>query len=98
MLAGETGGGPVERLQRRLTVRQQMNGTGRLLLAATIGYWMLAVLAVSSSAAEPGWQAGAARAAITPKQPMWMSGYASRTRPSEGAVHDLWAKALALKD
>jgi hypothetical protein len=27
-----------------------------------------------------------------------MSGYAARTRPSEGVVHDLWAKALALED
>ena len=42
------------------------------------------------------WQAGTASVVITPKQPMWMSGYASRTRPSEGAVHDLWAKALAI--
>ena len=29
---------------------------------------------------------------------MWMAGYAARTKPSEGAVHDLWAKALALED
>ena len=27
-----------------------------------------------------------------------MAGYASRTKPSEGAVHDLWAKALAIED
>jgi hypothetical protein len=36
--------------------------------------------------------------AITPKESMWMAGYAARTRPSEGTVHDLWAKALALQD
>jgi hypothetical protein len=29
---------------------------------------------------------------------MWMAGYAARTKPSDGAVHDLWAKALALED
>lgn len=29
---------------------------------------------------------------------MWMSGYASRVKPSEGQVHDLWAKALCLED
>ena len=29
---------------------------------------------------------------------MWMSGYASRVKPSEGKVHDLWAKALCLED
>jgi hypothetical protein len=45
-----------------------------------------------------GWMAGAARQAITPRESMWMSGYAARTKPSEGAVHDLWVKALALQD
>src|SRR5262249_34539559 len=45
-----------------------------------------------------GWKAGVARVRITPDQPMWMSGYASRTKPAEGALHDLWAKALALQD
>ena len=53
--------------------------------------------AVSPAAAE-GWQAGTARVAITPRDPMWMAGYGSRNKPSEGAVHDLWAKALALQD
>ena len=38
------------------------------------------------------------RAVITPKTPMWMSGYAARNKPSQGVVHDLWAKALALED
>ncbi len=45
-----------------------------------------------------GWKAGTARAAITPKEPVWMAGYGARDRPSEGAVHDLWAKALVLED
>jgi hypothetical protein len=36
--------------------------------------------------------------AITPRQPMWMAGYTARIHPSEGAVHDLWAKALAMQD
>jgi neutral ceramidase len=43
-------------------------------------------------------QAGVARARITPPSPFWMSGYASRTHPSEGVEQDLWAKALALRD
>jgi hypothetical protein len=29
---------------------------------------------------------------------MWMAGYAARTKPSEGKVHDLHAKALVLED
>ena len=27
-----------------------------------------------------------------------MAGYAARTHPSEGTIHDLWAKALVLED
>ncbi|ACU02579.1 neutral/alkaline non-lysosomal ceramidase N-terminal domain-containing protein [Pedobacter heparinus] len=44
------------------------------------------------------WKAGVARVVITPKQPMAMAGFASRNHPSEGTLHDLWAKALALED
>jgi neutral ceramidase len=45
-----------------------------------------------------GWKAGVATVVITPEKPIWMAGYAARNRPSEGTVHDLWAKALALED
>jgi hypothetical protein len=44
------------------------------------------------------WKAGLAKVVITPEKPIWMSGYASRNKPSEGKVHDLYAKALALED
>lgn len=44
------------------------------------------------------WKAGLAKVVITPEKSIWMSGYASRTKPSEGKVHDLYAKALALED
>ena len=46
----------------------------------------------------PDWKAGLASVVITPEQSMWMAGYAARTKPSEGKVHDLYAKALALED
>ena len=45
-----------------------------------------------------GWMAGTGRAVITPPESMWMAGYASRDKPSEGKVHDLWAKAIAFQD
>ncbi|HWR51203.1 MAG TPA: neutral/alkaline non-lysosomal ceramidase N-terminal domain-containing protein [Bryobacteraceae bacterium] len=45
-----------------------------------------------------GFEAGVARVKITPETSIWMSGYAARTHPSEGVLHDLWAKALAIKD
>src|SRR5215471_7055208 len=44
------------------------------------------------------WKTGVAKVRITPEKPMWMSGYADRTRPAEGTLHDLWAKALVLED
>ncbi|MFW5901373.1 MAG: neutral/alkaline non-lysosomal ceramidase N-terminal domain-containing protein [bacterium] len=45
-----------------------------------------------------GWEAGVAHTEITPETPIWMAGYASRDHPSEGTLHNLWAKALALED
>ena len=43
-------------------------------------------------------RAGVARVKITPGGPIWMSGYANRTKPSEGVLTELWAKALAIQD
>jgi neutral ceramidase len=45
-----------------------------------------------------GWKAGVAKVVITPETSMWMAGYAARKRPSEGTLHELWAKALAVED
>ncbi len=47
---------------------------------------------------DTGWKAGVARTVITPEEPMWLAGYASRDQPSRGKLHDLWAKALVLQD
>lgn len=44
------------------------------------------------------WKAGVSSVIITPEQSLWMAGFAHRTRPSEGKLHDLWAKALAIED
>jgi len=44
------------------------------------------------------WKVGLARQKITPETPMWMSGYGSRDRPSDGKLTDLWAKAMAIED
>jgi hypothetical protein len=43
-------------------------------------------------------KAGIARAIITPEKPVWMAGYASRSKPSEGKIHELYAKALTIED
>ncbi len=62
----------------------------------------LIILATSLSSVakseEKLWKSGVATVIVTPGQSMWMAGYASRNKPSEGKVHDLFAKALALED
>ncbi|WP_019987330.1 neutral/alkaline non-lysosomal ceramidase N-terminal domain-containing protein [Rudanella lutea] len=54
------------------------------------------LFAISANA--QGWKAGVARAVITPQGAIWQGGYASRTHASDGKLHDLCAKALALQD
>lgn len=48
--------------------------------------------------AKPEFKVGVARADITPAKSIWMSGYASRKKPSESVTTKLWAKALAIED
>lgn len=67
-------------------------GSRAILIGLT---FLLAPLAHPAAA---GWKAGVASAPITPKGPLWMSGYASRKTPSRGVIHDLKAKALVLED
>ncbi len=64
-------------------------------------FFCLSTLLLSSATSAIGettMLAGVSKAVITPSESIWMSGYASRDKPSEGKVHDLYAKALALKD
>lgn len=65
-----------------------MTGRAAVLVLAAAG-----LLPAASS-----FRAGVAALDITPKGPIWMSGYASRNKPSEGVAHPLYAKALALED
>lgn len=59
---------------------------------------LIGLLCTSLPAAEPAWQAGLAKARITPDKPLWLAGYGGRDHPSEGTLHDIWIKALALED
>lgn len=43
-------------------------------------------------------KAGLAKVVITPAEPVWLCGYGARTKPAEGKVHDLFAKAVAFED
>ena len=44
------------------------------------------------------WRAGTGKVKITPRGSLWMAGYGSRTKPSEGVYQDLYVRALALQD
>ena len=55
-------------------------------------------LAASVAVAQPGWRVGLASAKITPDGPIRLDGYAERTRPSEGVISDIHAKAMAIED
>ncbi len=58
----------------------------------------IVVLFFAASALAADYRAGVGRIDITPAQSIWMSGYASRTHPSEGVIAPLFAKALAIED
>ncbi|MFM7037408.1 MAG: neutral/alkaline non-lysosomal ceramidase N-terminal domain-containing protein [Planctomycetaceae bacterium] len=71
--------------------------TCRLLIVFTV-LLIGALVPCSALRGDDTWKAGAAKTVITPKQYMWMSGYASRSTPAQGMIHDLYAKALAIQD
>lgn len=56
------------------------------------------LLCFLAASAEPAWKAGVAKVSITPDGPIWMAGYDARTKPSEGVLQDIHAKALAIQD
>lgn len=67
-----------------------------------ISFFILIMLITKNLSAadknQTGWRAGVSSVIITPKESMWMAGFAARTGPSEGKLHELWAKALVLED
>src|SRR4030042_267298 len=76
-------------------------------LRPAMTFWLLCLIALPCSTDRPAsasvgqqssFKAGVASIVITPDESMWMAGYAARNKPSEGKVHDLHAKALALED
>ncbi len=79
-------------MTRHLTVAAAL----AVLLSLSTG--LEAAAPTKAKPSDTGWQAGVARVVITPEKYMWMSGYGSRSKPADGKVHDLWAKAVAIKD
>jgi neutral ceramidase len=53
--------------------------------------------AAAQDAGKP-WRAGLASVDITPAESIWLAGYGARTKPSEGVIAPIFAKALVLED
>lgn len=77
-------------------LRSLLRFPGRATLLTAVLFTSFAAAADPTSPAP--WQAGAAKVAITPAEPIWMAGFGSRTKPSEGVRQELYARALALQD
>ena len=75
-----------------MRMRNHLNG---LIIFGAI---LLVGLTSNTQATAAEWQAGFAKVVITPDEPMWLSGYGARSKPSEGKIHDLYAKAAVLRD
>ncbi len=68
---------------------------GRLTLSAV----MFVILVVSGvHPVTAAWNAGTAKAKITPQDTMWMAGYSARKRPTDDVLQDLWVRVLVLQD
>ena len=49
------------------------------------------------AAEDATWRYGSAQVKITPQKLFWLGGFASRTKPAEGTLDDLWIKVLAIE-
>lgn len=58
----------------------------------------LAFTSLGSAADAPEWKVGLAQVKVTPTAPIFLDGYASRTKPYEKIETDLFVKALVLED
>lgn len=76
-------------------LRKEMEMMKHLLFLALI---FVAINSAVAHAQDDIWQAGLALRVITPIEPMWLGGYAARKEPSQGKLHDLYAKAVAFED
>jgi neutral ceramidase len=75
-----------------------MKKSYKLSFLSLLLFWSLIYYTACAQQSAGSWKAGTARVIITPQEPIWMAGYASRDHVSEGVLTELNAKALALED
>lgn len=59
---------------------------------------LVLLLPLALVAQMPEWKAAAAKAVITPQEPMYLAGFAGREVPAESTAMELFAKTLAMED
>ncbi len=62
------------------------------------GILLSGLAAVQPVRADSRWKAGVASVDITPHETIWLAGYGARTKPSDGVLLKIHAKALVLED
>lgn len=77
--------------------RHRIDTIWRVVIAVLLTGWFVTNAGASPASADD-WQAGLAKTVITPDEPMWLTGYGGRAKPSEGKIHDLYARAAAIRD
>jgi hypothetical protein len=75
-----------------------MKSISQLILRTVLFPFVVLAMIALARGQEADWKVGLAEVKITPEQPVFMAGYASRNRPFEKVTADLYAKALALED
>jgi hypothetical protein len=70
----------------------------KIIFSILLSFFPIILLLLALPLQASDFRVGIGRKAITPQFPIWLNGYAARTKASEGASHDLWAKALAIED
>ncbi len=68
----------------------------RIAIGITVFFHSITVDLVAQESG--GWKAGVAKTVITPSEPIWMAGFGSRNKPSEGVRLDIYVRAVALQD
>ena len=84
--------------KRRLPMLSTIYPKGRLALLALTILGLVLGASAADRLDETALQVGLAWVKITPEEPIRMAGYASRDRPSEGVLTELYAKAMAFAD
>ncbi|MBX3422304.1 MAG: hypothetical protein KF752_12190 [Pirellulaceae bacterium] len=86
-----------------MTLQSLLQSTGTTIRTKSTVLTCLTCLAIagligSAQGVSAQWEAGVARADITPAQSVPLAGYGGATRMSQRVDHPIWLKALALRD